>query len=68
MKIREIDRYKLTLFCTCIDCSKRGKPGLAHSCSAYPKRNGIPSKIWNTDHAECEYFEPIASKEEEKEN
>ncbi len=24
IEIREIDRYKLTLFCTCLDCEKMG--------------------------------------------
>ena len=57
MRIREIDRYKLNLFCTCLEC-KNFKPSLIpHSCNAYPKRNGIPPKVWNGEYEKCEHYE-----------
>lgn len=56
MKIRTIDRYRLNLYCTCLEC-ENFKPNLVpHSCKAYPKRNGIPPKVWNGENAECKYF------------
>lgn len=53
-----IDRYKLNLYCVCFDCKKRNCEGNMRSCKAYPERNGIPPKIWNTENAKCEHFEP----------
>lgn len=59
MRIREIDRYKLNLFCTCLGCKKKNYDGKkAHSCAAYPKRNGIPPKVWNGEYEKCEHYEP----------
>ena len=54
-----IDRYKLNLFCVCLDCKKfQDRQKLVpHSCQAYPKQNGIPPKIWNGENANCEHFE-----------
>lgn len=53
-----IDRYKLNLYCRCMECKKRNHEGNVHSCKAYPKTNGIPPKVWNEENAECEHFEP----------
>lgn len=57
MKICEIDRYKLNIFCICLDCKHFNLPGIPNSCKAYPKQNGIPPKIWNGKNAKCPYFE-----------
>lgn len=65
--ITVIDRYKLNLYCICLDCEKKSYDGkAAHSCQAYPKRNGIPPKIWNTENAKCEYFEPNNSLQDDQ--
>lgn len=54
----EIDKYHLNMYCICLECQKRNRSskGPAHSCEAYPKKNGIPSKIWNSENAECPHF------------
>ena len=51
-----IDRYKLNLYCRCLDCKKYNDIP-AHSCKKYPKRDGIPSKVWNGKNEDCEFFE-----------
>lgn len=61
MRIRVIDRYKLNLFCTCLGCEQfqpSKKERLPHSCNAYPKQNGIPTKVWNGEYEKCEHYEP----------
>ena len=56
--IDTIDRYKLNLYCKCLQCKNKSYEGKkAHSCKAYPEQNGIPPQIWNKKNAECEYFE-----------
>lgn len=53
-----IDKYKLNLYCRCLECKKKKYDGKqAHSCEAYPKQNGIPPEVWNGKNAECKYFE-----------
>lgn len=53
-----IDKYKLNLYCTCLSCNKRKQGEKAHSCAAFPDRNGIPAKVWNEENAKCEHYEP----------
>lgn len=53
----EIDRYKLNIFCVCLECKKKEVSGKAYSCTAYPKEKGIPPEIWNGKNATCPYFE-----------
>lgn len=56
--INTIDKYKLNLYCTCLNCKKKNYDGQnAHSCKAYPERNGIPPKVWNGKNEKCEHFE-----------
>ena len=56
---QEIDRYKLSLFPICQNCNKIKFDGIPYSCKAYPKKNGIPPKIWNGENVKCPYFEEI---------
>ena len=58
-RIDTIDRYKLNLFCRCLECRKfqERQKLVPHSCQAYPKQNGIPPKVWNGENAYCEHFE-----------
>lgn len=51
-----IDRYQLNLFCKCLSCENFQQNLVPHSCEAYPKRNGIPPKIWNGKNEPCEHF------------
>lgn len=53
----EIDRYKINLYCRCLDCKKYKPSKIPYSCKAFPKRNGIPQKVWNGRDAKCKYFE-----------
>lgn len=60
-----IDKYHLNLYCICINCKNREINGKAYSCPTYPKEKGIPSEIWNSEEAECPFFEPIRQENEE---
>ena len=51
-----LDRYELNLYCVCFDCNNRNSEGNMRSCKAYPKKNGIPPEVWNTENAECKFF------------
>lgn len=53
-----IDKYHINLFCICRKCKKRENSKKAYSCTEYPKRKGIPAEIWNTENAQCPYYEP----------
>lgn len=52
-----IDRYHLNLYCTCLSCENLFKGNYARSCKQYNYRNGIPPEIWNTENAQCPYYE-----------
>lgn len=51
-----IDRYKLNLYCVCLNCRKyRGsRSDFSKYCDAYPQL--LPSKIWNGENVKCKYF------------
>lgn len=51
-----IDRYKLNLYCRCLECKNLQYGEKFKSCKAYPEENGIPPKVWNGKYAECEHF------------
>lgn len=47
-----IDRYSYCLLSLCRSCqNKRNTP--MHSCSQYPKKDGIPPEIWRGERKEC---------------
>ena len=54
-----VDGYHLNLECVCLKCEnfKQRSKLIPHSCKAFPKRNGIPPKVWNEKNADCECFE-----------
>ena len=52
-----IDKYRLCLYCKCLNCKKSEGAKEAYSCKAYPKRYGIPTDVWNKKDVECKYFE-----------
>lgn len=51
-----IDRYKLNLFCRCLECEqyKGAKNDFVKYCGAY--KTGIPPEIWNGRNVECKHF------------
>ena len=53
-----IDKYKLCLYCICLNCKNRENAKAAYSCKIYPKRYGIPPKVWNDKDTKCEHYEP----------
>ena len=53
-----IDKYKLCLYCKCLNCKNRENAKAAYSCKIYPKRYGIPPKVWNDKDTKCEHYEP----------
>lgn len=54
------DRYMWSIMSICHDCKKKSRNKenpVPHSCEAYPKKDGIPSEVWDGSKRECRYFE-----------
>lgn len=54
---KSTEKYKLCLHCKCMNCKNETIKSEPYSCKQYPKRYGIPPKIWNKKETKCPYFE-----------
>ncbi len=52
-----VDKYLVKINSLCRQCENKNN-AIPHSCKAYPKKDGVPVKIWNAEIQECLYFKP----------